>query len=53
MRKAEPYIAHAGLGGSWNNVSGSIALTAGQQDYNIAKDLKDDDGNKLWEQANG
>ena len=53
MRKSEPYIAHAGLGGSWNNVSGSIALTAGQQDYDLATDLKDGDGNLLIDQANG
>ena len=53
MRKAEPYIAHAGLGGSWNNVSGSVQLASGKQDYDLAEDLKDSDGNKLWEQANG
>ena len=49
MRKAEPYMAHAGLGGSWNNVSGSIILTGSQQDYDLYTDLKDGDGTALFD----
>ena len=39
MRKAEPYAAHAALAGSFNIYSGSIALTDGQQDYNIYDEM--------------
>ena len=35
IRKAEPYAAHAGTGGSYNIYSGSIDLVDGQQDYNL------------------
>lgn len=42
MRQAEPYAMYAGLGGSYNSVSGSIALTPGQQDYDLYRDLVDD-----------
>jgi len=44
LRRAEPYASDAGLGGSYNSVSGSISLTKGQQDYNIYDNLKDDTG---------
>tara|TARA_R110000851_G_scaffold37420_8_gene96687 strand:+ start:2037 stop:3212 length:1176 start_codon:yes stop_codon:yes gene_type:complete len=43
MRKAEPYAAHAGIGGSYNTMSGSIVLTGSQQDYDIYTDLKNPD----------
>ena len=43
-RKAEPYSAHAGLGGSWNTYSGSIDLKVGQQDYNIYTTLSNSAG---------
>lgn len=34
-RFAEPYAQEAGIGGSYDSVSGSITLQQGQQDYNI------------------
>jgi len=40
MRKAEPYSAHAAVGGSYNLMSGSIDLVNSQQDYDIYTDLK-------------
>jgi len=47
-RFAEPYAMEAGLGGSYNMVSGSIQLVQDQQDYDIYSDLKDADGNVLF-----
>ena len=44
LRLAEPYISNAGLGGSYNNVSGSIQLVQNQQDYDLYTDLKDTAG---------
>jgi len=44
LRLAEPYISHAGLGGSHNTISGSISLTRGVQDYDIYTDLVDHAG---------
>ena len=41
-RKAEPYAASAGVGGSYNIHSGSIELVNGQQDYDIYETLKMD-----------
>jgi hypothetical protein len=49
MRKAEPYASHAGIGGSHNILSGSMVLTASQQDYDIYTDLKDADGNVIYD----
>jgi len=46
-RLAEPYIEEAGLGGSYNTVSGSIALAQNVQDYDIYDLLKDEAGNKI------
>ena len=48
LRKAEPYSQAAGLGGSYNSLSGSIDLVKNQQDYNIYETLKDSDGNLLF-----
>ena len=39
-RFAEPYAAEAGVGGSYNMISGSIALEANRQDYDIYTELK-------------
>ncbi len=44
LRMAEPYSMEAGLGGSYNDVSGSIQLKYKVQDYDIYKDLKDSSG---------
>ena len=49
MRKAEPYASHAGIGGSHNILSGSIVLTGSQQDYDVYTDLKDGDGNVIFD----
>lgn len=46
-RFAEPYASEAGVGGSYNMMSGSIQLVKGQQDYDIYKELKDSDGNQI------
>jgi hypothetical protein len=50
-RFAEPYAAEAGIGGSYNTISGSIKIVLGQQDYNINTDLKDANGDTLFDGA--
>ena len=47
LRQAEPYAMDAGIGGSYNMVTGSIQLKKKVQDYDIYSDLKDADGNPL------
>ena len=47
LRMAEPYSMEAGIGGSYNEVSGSINLEYKRQDYNIYDELKDGDGNLI------
>jgi hypothetical protein len=47
LRMAEPYSMEAGVGGSYNSVSGSITLKTGQQDYDIYEELKDTAGNLM------
>lgn len=49
LRQAEPYAMDAGLGGSYNSVSGSIQLEAGKQDYDLYTDLKNDAGTALFD----
>ena len=51
LRQAEPYAMDGGLGGSYNMVSGSITLEKGVQDYDIYTELKDADGNALFDSA--
>ena len=48
LRRAEPYATDAGLGGSYNTLSGSITVKADVQDYDLYTDLKDEDGNTLY-----
>jgi hypothetical protein len=48
LRRAEPYSMEAGLGGSYNSISGSIQLVKGQQDYNIYETLKDANGSLVF-----
>jgi len=48
LRLAEPYAQEAGIGGSYNTLSGSISLTSGRQDYDIYSQLKDGDGNLIF-----
>lgn len=43
LRQAEPYAMEAGYQGYQDHVSGSIQLVAGQQDYDLYSDLKNDD----------
>ena len=52
LRRAEPYSMEAGLGGSYNTVSGSIQLVKEQQDYDIYSTLKDEDGNLIFSSSN-
>lgn len=47
-RFAEPYAFEAGVGGSYNMVSGSIDLEKGRQDYDIYKELKDSSGAQIF-----
>ena len=48
LRLAEPYAQDAGIGGSYNTMSGSIILTGSQQDYDIYSDLKDANGGLIF-----
>lgn len=48
LRLAEPYSQEAGIGGSYNTLSGSIELETGVQDYDIYETLKDSNGNLLF-----
>ena len=48
LRLAEPYAQDAGIGGSYNTLSGSIKLESGRQDYDIYSELKDDSGNLIF-----
>ena len=51
LRRAEPYSMEAGLGGSYDMISGSIALEKDKQDYDLYTELKDGDGTALFERA--
>jgi len=51
LRRAEPYAMDAGLGGSYNTVSGSIDMTKDVQDYDLYTDLLDTDGNTIFSNA--
>ena len=46
-RFAEPYASEADVGGSYNQISGSIPLEAGRQDYDIYEELVAADGTKI------
>jgi|TARA_R110001583_G_scaffold25606_2_gene92416 hypothetical protein len=48
VRQAEPYAFEASIGGSYNSISGSISLKAGQQDYDLYDELKDSNDNLLF-----
>jgi len=52
-RFAEPYAMEAGIGGSYNMVSGSIALTGSVQDYDIYTQLKNEDGSLVFDDTKG
>jgi len=51
-RFAEPYAMEAGIGGSYNMMSGSIDLVAGKQDYDINEDLKNSAGEAIFDLQN-
>ena len=51
LRRAEPYSMEAGLGGSYNMISGSIDLVKDQQDYDLYTDLKDGSGTALFDRT--
>jgi len=48
LRLAEPYAQEAGIGGSYNTMSGSIDLIHGRQDYDMYRQLKDESGNLIF-----
>ena len=47
-RFAEPYAMDAGVGGSYNMLSGSITLANGKQDYDLTTELKLENGTALF-----
>lgn len=49
LRRAEPYSMEAGMGGSYNMLSGSISLEQGKQDYDLYTELKDGAGTALFD----
>ena len=52
-RFAEPYAMEAGIGGSYNSVSGSIQLEGNRQDYDMYTELKDADGTAIFDNTRG
>jgi len=52
-RFAEPYAMEAGIGGSYDFVSGSISLESSRQDYNLYTELKDSSGALLFQSGSG
>lgn len=52
-RFAEPYAMEAGIGGSYNFVSGTISLENGRQDYDLYTELKDDNGSVIFDSTKG
>lgn len=51
LRRAEPYSMEAGLGGSFDMMSGSIQLEKNRQDYDIYTELKSENGTALFDNA--
>jgi hypothetical protein len=47
-RFAEPYAMDAGIGGSYNTMSGSITLESGRQDYDLYTELKSESDTALF-----
>lgn len=52
-RFAEPYAMEAGIGGSYNTVSGSIKLESGRQDYDIYTELKHSNESLVFDNTKG
>ncbi len=51
LRRAEPYAMEAGMGGSYDMLSGSIQLEKDKQDYDLYSDLVDDAGTALFDRS--
>ena len=51
LRRAEPYSMEAGLGGSYDMLSGSITLEKDRQDYNLYTELVDGSGTALFDRS--
>ena len=49
-RFAEPYAMEAGIGGSYNTITGSIDLESNRQDYDIYTELKTEGGSVIFDQ---
>ena len=47
-RFAEPYAMEAGLGGSYDTMSGSITIESNRQDYDLYTELKNESGTALF-----
>lgn len=52
-RFAEPYAMEAGIGGSYNFVSGTISLESGRQDYDLYTELKTENGSAVFDDTKG
>jgi len=52
-RFAEPYAMEAGIGGSYNFVSGTISLESGRQDYDLYTELKNGSGDAIFDDTKG
>jgi len=52
-RFAEPYAMEAGIGGSYNFVSGTISLEKNRQDYDLYTELKDESGTVIFNSTKG
>ena len=48
LRRAEPYAMDAGMGGSYDTISGSIQLVKDVQDYDLYNDLVDINDNPIF-----
>jgi hypothetical protein len=52
-RFAEPYAMEAGIGGSYNFLSGTISLERDRQDYDLYTELKDQAGTAIFNNTKG
>mgnify|MGYP001309124898 CR=1 FL=1 len=52
-RFSEPYAMEAGIGGSYNFVSGTLSLEKNRQDYDLYTELKDSNGNVIFDDTKG
>ena len=50
---ADPYASHAGSGGSYNSTLGYLELSGSRQDYDLYSELKDADGNVIFDNLSG